>query len=798
MARGSRRPARFLAVITNLLRRWTDWAIARPRLAIALVALLTLAAAPGLARLRTRTDGRALAPPRDPAVVFDAEAREHFGLRDPIIVLVETSRPEGIYNAETLRRVADLSARLAALPGIGRENVVSLASERRDRLYPGTLVFRPFLDPLPTTPALLDALRSDVAAMPILQGNLVSSDGHAIAILVGAPSVTDRGFAGFDRTRLYRSIVAITAPAATPSDAIQVVGAPVAEALLGSYLERDLRRLLPLAVALIALVMWWGCRRPWAVVIGLGEVGCCLVCTFGLMGWLGVPVYLTTYLLPVIVTTVGVADEIHLMWRYQRVLARTAADAPAADAVRATVGEVMRPVTLSSFAALVGFLSFLASEIEPVRSFGLFAAVGMAVCIVYALTAVPAALALLPPAALRRPAAATRSASWAARLALPLLARPRATLAGLAAVTALLAGGLARLYVQDSWIGSFAPGSPLRVATDRVNARMNGTHLLLAQLAFDWPRARMPKVHSRQGPLLDPEALEAIGRFEGFIARQPQVGGTLGPYAQLATISYLWNGREPGTRVIPKDPKRIDRLLLFFDRIRGERRRLETIDADLERVLITIFLKAANYREVARLMSALRGYEREHLAPLGVRLDFAGDVAVSQAMIPAIVSSQIASLLLALAGSFGAVWALYRSFAVAVCASLPPAFAALWIFGTMGWAGVPLGVATSMFSAITLGIGVDYSVHFMERYLGAGPGADRVRHALEVVAPEVVADTLAVSLGFGLLTLSAVPTIARLGALVCVALLASCLLTLIGLGSWLALSARAGTPAVRA
>ncbi|HVR06682.1 MAG TPA: MMPL family transporter [Thermoanaerobaculia bacterium] len=776
--------------MTRFLRRWAEWAVSRPRLAIGTVAALTLLAAPGLLRLRVRTDGRSLAPPGDHAVLFDAEVHDHFGLRDPIIVLIETGDPAGIYNPATLTRLRDLDAALAKLPGIGPQNVISLATERRDRLYPNSLVFRPFLDPLPATPRLLALLRSDVEAMQILKGTLVAADGHAAAILVGVEFVRGQDLAATDRTTIYRQIAGTAKAFATPADRIYVVGAPVAEALLGSYLDRDLRLMLPLAIALIAAVMWLGCRRPWGVVIGLGEVACCLVCTFGLMGWAGVPIYLTTYLLPVIVTTVGVADEIHLMWRYQGVLARTSPGEAHPAAVRTTLREVMRPVALSSLAALVAFASFLSSAIDPVRFFGLFAAFGMLVCIVYALTVVPAALALLPPDALRHPGSPGRTATPLVRLTAPLLSRPGATLAALGLATLALGAGISRLYVQDSWIGSFAPGSPLRVATDRVDSRMNGTHILLAHLAFDGPATRSPRVLSRQGPLLDPGALDAIGRFEGFIASQPQVGGVLGPYGQLATVAYLWNGRRPGTRAIPRDPEHVDRLLRFLDRIRGRRRRLETIDSDLRRTLITIFLKHANYRETAGLMSALRRYEREQLAPLGARLDFAGDVAVSQAMIPAIVSSQVASLALALAGSFAAVWILYRSLWVAVCCSLPSALAALWIFGTMGWAGIPLGVATSMFSAITLGIGVDYAVHFMERYLAAAEGADPVRYAIRIVGPEIAADTLAVSLGFGLLALSQVPTIARLGLLVCVALLASCLLTLLGLGALLALSRR--------
>jgi uncharacterized protein len=415
----------------------------------------------------------------------------------------------------------------------------------------------------------------------------------------------------------------------------------------------------------------------------------------------------------------------------------------------------------------------------------------MLVCILYALTVVPAAFALLPPEALRHPGRVSGEDGVAMRLAAPFLGRPGATLAGLALVTVLMLAGLSALRVQDSWIESFAPRSEFRLATERVNARMNGTHLLLAHLTFDWPAARVPQVRSHRGPLLDPTALDALGGFERFLASQPQVGGVLGPQAQVATVAYLWGGRKPGARAIPRQPELVDRLLLLLDRIRGRRRRLETIDGDLRRVLVTIFLKDANYRETALLMAAARRYERQHLTPLRAKLDFAGDVAVSQVMIPAIVRNQIVSLLFALLGSALAVWILYRSFWVAVCASLPSALAALWIFGTMGWAGIPLGVATSMFSAITLGIGVDYAVHFMERFLAAGPGDDPVRSAVRTVGPEIVADALAVSSGFGLLAFSRIPTIGRLGGLVCVALVASALLTLIGLGALLTVAGRA-------
>src|SRR6476661_2117725 len=267
---------------------------------------LTLLAAPGLLRLKLRTDGHALVPPDDPAVRVDAEVRKHFDLRDPVFVVVVTDHPAGIYNPGTLARVAGLTDALAAIDGIGVAEVASLATESRERLDPGTgLSFRPFLDPLPQTARDLARLRQDLArpSAAIFRGTLLSADDRAAAIVVGVPgapgdSSTDRGVA-------VRKILAAARRFESSHDRVLVVGAPVAEVLLGRHILDDLALLLPLALLVMATVLWLGCRRVWGVLLGLFEISAGLVFTFGVMGWLGIPVYLTTAILPVLLTTLG-------------------------------------------------------------------------------------------------------------------------------------------------------------------------------------------------------------------------------------------------------------------------------------------------------------------------------------------------------------------------------------------------------------------------------------------------------------------------------------------------------------
>jgi len=775
-------------------RRLAEGSIERPWVAIVALLALTLAAAPGLLRLTLRTDGHALVPPRDPAVLFDAEVRERFELRDPLVVLIESSDPEGIFTSKTLGRVRDLTDALAELPDVGRRHVTSLATETRDRVYPGTLNFRPFLDPFPKDLKTMEVLRGDISEVDLLHGTLVSQDRRATAILVGVPPLPVDGGAesrSLDRTALYHQVVETAAPFQGSGDDILVVGAPAAEALLGTHILEDLTLLVPLAMAVIALVVWLGCRRWWGVLLALGEVGACLVFTFGVMGWLGIPVYLPTAVLPVILTTLGLADEIHIFWHYQRVLETDPGPPPAG--VRATFDAMARPVVLTSLTTALAFLSFLASSILPVRAFGAFAALGILFCLMWSVTVIPAALTLLRPERLQRPGSRTTGAadgdrrSWAVRFVGPLLSRPGVTLASLGLVTVVAALGVPRLYVQDSWIDGFAPQSDFRRATDRVNALLHGTHVLLVQLAFEVPEEDVPKGRDRSGPLLSPATLREIGAFEDFLRGWSGVGGVLGPASQLRTVSYLWMGRNEEQRKIPETPSRVDLALKRFDQGRGEHRRREVIADDLRHAVVTVFLKDANYRETADLMEAARSYHQEHLAPLGSTLGFAGDVAVSQAMIPAIVRTQVTSLLLALVGALLAIGLLTRSAVTGVLATLPATVAVLWVFGAMGWLDIPLGVATSMFCAITLGVGVDHGIHYLESVRRSRDSGEPVppRAALAEAGPAILADAVAIAAGFGLLAVSQVPANARLGLLVAAALLSSAVLTLGGLGALL-------------
>jgi hypothetical protein len=277
--------------------------------------------------------------------------------------------------------------------------------------------------------------------------------------------------------------------------------------------------------------------------------------------------------------------------------------------------------------------------------------------------------------------------------------------------------------------------------------------------------------------LTSPDVLAQIDRLAEFISNRgaEKVGGVLAPSDYLETTRFIISKRDENAREVPEDPEAIYGLWRNYEAVRGEARRREVVDGELDRALVTVFLKNANFADTASLMARIRDHEANWLADEGIRLAFAGDVAVSQSLIDGIVSTEVRALAFSLLGILAVTALLCRSLLWGAVCVVPCVVSVLSSFAVMGWLGVPLGVATSMFAVMTLGVGVDYAIHVVERARaalrrGAGRG-EAAAEAMRTTLGAVTLDTVAVAAAFGLLVSSQVPANARLGLIVTLSLI---------------------------
>lgn len=737
------------------MRRALVRVVRRPRLSLAILALLTALAASQLPRLEIDTDGRSLIPRHDPTFAADLELRRMFGGADPVLIAFrpETDDEGGVFTPAALGRLRALTEAIQRAPGVDPARVTSLATITRPRTDGGILRLEPLLPDGPLDRTDAAAVAREVSGHPLWDGLLVSADREAAAVVVELPRS--------DRRRAVLAELAAAAKAARGSGRVEMAGAPVVEASLGEHIVADLARLIPLVAMVIGALLLAVFRRPLLVALALAAVLAAVVWTLGLMAALGRPLYLVTATLPVILIAVGTADIVHVYSAFRR------REGPAGGghraAVVAAVLGVAEPLVATSVTTAAGFLAFAASSMPPLRDFGLFTAFGVLAALAIALTGVPAGLSLLPPRPRPRrsrrgdgPAAPAPGVRW--------LRRPRWVIAAWALVLALSAVSAARLRVQDSWVGNFPPSSSL-VETDRwLNRAFLGTHTLVLVVDGGSPDA----VH-------DPRLLAGVHRLGRRLEARPGVGGTRSAADLVRAVHDDLGGPGRGaSRAPPGTSSEIAEALLVAS-MAGGGELDRWVDGEHRRLLVRVFLRRADYRRVAAVMAAARGAAAEEL-PARARVRAAGDAAVGHAAVALVVGDQLRSLALALFGVALVLAVALRS-ATAVVLHLLPVLAAVPLtFGAMAAFGWSLGIATSTFAAVAIGIGVDAGVHLLAQVRRAqrrAPPATALGEALAVSGRPIAIHVVAVAAGFATLALSETPPVRAMGVLVALSLLAA-------------------------
>ncbi len=737
------------------LLRLADIAAAQPRRCLLAGLLLTLAAALGLTRMEIRTDGKALYPPADPIVRQSKMDREVFANPELAIVLVSET-PEGprLLSHEGLAILRALDQGLRRLEGVRASGVRSLASLRDLRFEGDRMQTDRLLDGVPAEASVFREWLARMRSLPLVEGTLLSTDGRQAAIYLPLSLAGEReSFLRALREHLDRT--------ALPFELLPT-GPLMAETLLGESLLRDLEKLIPLMVLVISLLLIFFLRSLGGLLIPFVAVMLVLLWTLGVAGWLGMPLTLATALLPILLMAMAITDELHLLERLQ---AKVAAQKPAPGniypaALRPALEELRRPIVITSWTSACGLLAFLASPIEALRHFGLASAGGILLAMVVTFSVVPAVIVLLPVSWFRpqrktgrplSPEPASNPALWRLGLgvALVLVAIP----------------GILRLRVEDNWIHNFDPDSEIVAAEERFNQGFWGTHSL--DVVLKGPAGFFFQPHGvalAQALEMGLRGLDGVAGQSNYLDLLRFVAQATGEEASLTEERADRLGDWVTLAMMGEDPLG----MVSFVTPNGSSARLR------------LHLKGESYARDRALAGTVQNLLDESLSGVPVRAHISGDIPVGLAMVRSIVESQLRSTGIALLLIAAVLGLAFRHPLHTVLVLLPVAGAALLVLGTMGYLGMPLGVASSMFVGLTLGVGVDFGCHFIagfEHWRRRTESRKALARTEQSAGKAIRWNALVLALGFLVLALSALAPNRGLGLLLAAALIASFALT---------------------
>lgn len=692
----------------------------------------------------------------DPALLPYRRMHRAFGSSE--VVLAAYDDPE-LFSTAGIERLRRLTDTIAALPGIA--SATSLADT-------------------PLGNRIIDLDNSPTARrfVTLLEGYAVGADHRTAAIVcvlkappatppatpakaVSPPPTDSRGDA-IDRVRA----VVADLPAGT------VAGEPVMLRDGFAMLKRDGNLLGTASAILSGAVLLVSFRSLRWLVVPLAVVLLSLWSTRGILAVIGLKLTMVSTMLSAMVTVVGIATVVHVIVEFRR---QRDEGLPPAAALERAIAILFWPVVGSIVTDVIGFGSLIASRVGPVHDFGIMTSVGAIMVLV-------ATAVVIPFVALWGRLDADPKRAWGEGmlemgldgLVQRIVRHPGPILlASTLFVTAAVAG-MRWLEVETDFTRNFRTSSPVVASYDMIETRLGGAGV--------WD-VLLPAGAAIDGNMLgDMTRLEHRLRTEVTIPDRdgrpvPALTKVMSLADVMAAVSPIPLERLQSTRlgnwlvtgaldVIQQQVPQLGRTFIGHDPEDGSTWLRVMLRA---RERQPAFQKRAIITQVNRIVS--EEFPRRGDRPAG---EVTGFFVLLAQLVDRLLSDQWLTFLLATAGIFLLLTVSFRSLLLATVALVPNVLPIFVVLGLLGWVGDRINMGTAMIAAVSMGLSVDSSIHYLaafRRRLALGqtiPAALEAAH--QTAGRAMIFSTLALVVGFLALTTSGfIPTVS-FGALSCLTL----------------------------
>jgi len=642
------------------------------------------------------------------------------------------------------------------------------------------LTIEKIFEVIPGTPGEMKSLRRRVLENDLFRNSFFSEDGRRTGIFVELAMDED------DSEILYSTYIALERIfEENPGiDKHYIAGFPIVAATLRTVIDQDTQRFFPFVALLAVFFLWLTFRRPSGVAVPMLVVGFSILFTLAIMVVFEVPLNTITSALPVFLISIGVADGIHMFSEYRE---NRIEGLPREKAVCLMLDKLALPVTMTSITTAVGFLSLTVSDIVPILTFGIFVAVGTLLAMVLSLIFIPALLMVLPEkvSASQEGSGTDENLSrgvhqvnfmdrlfqksldvmtaWVLRNARPVL------LAALA-ICVISIYGLSQVKVESSLESYFQADAPLVIA-NRAMEKMSGSRTINIVITKT----------GEEEPWKNPDNLKVVEEFQEFLANEPRVKRTLSLVDLIKRISYAFNENRKEFNRLPNGFEFLESEEIFEENGQTEKRTVkreisgrdliaqylvlyensggdvlsDVVDSEYLNLNLAVTISSNSTTEEEKLLQSIEDYAVRQF-PQGFSMTSSGMVPINVATSNEVVTSQIRSLSGSILAVFLMLALIFRSVSRGLMGMIPLVFTVLFNFGVMGFFGVHLDIGTALVSSIVIGIGVDYSIHYLSSMfheLAVGTELhDAISNTVRRSGKAITSN--AVTVGFGFLALS--------------------------------------------
>jgi uncharacterized protein len=723
--------------VENLLGNWVirfRWWI------LGLICVVVAASAIGIGQLEINNDTRVFIGEENPQ--YQAlKALEYTFSKEQSVLFIVAPKSGDVFTANGLAAVIDLTEAGWHIPyAVGVHSISDYPYMRRegDDLVVEQLVD----DPSVLSEAKLERARRLALSEPPLINRLISPSGHVAGVFVnlampaGQPQTTPEVAQAAERT-----IQAMREQ--YPGIDFYLTGSVMVDQAFGQASKDDFLTLAPVMFLVSSIIIGLALRSLFGVLAAIVVILLTMITGLGLTGWLGIRLTAASVSGPGLILTLAVADCVHLLsTMFHEMREGRSKQAAIARSVQVN----LQAVFLTSLTTVIGFLSLNFSESPPFRDLGNIVAIGVAVAFFYAILLLPALMAVLPTSA--GPAQKNYIRILCDRLADFVIRRRAVLLWSMLAVGVGTSVGIRRIELNDNFLTYFDGTFAFRRATDFLIENLGG-----------WDIIEYPLSAGESGGIADPEYLALLDRFAEWYRGRPKVIYVNSLSTMMKRFNRDMHGGDERYYQIPETRELAAQYLLLYELSVPFGHDLNSqIDVDRSSTRFFVMFESLSAKELHAMDDAARQWLVEnapphmHIAGTGLSLIWAD---ITYRNIRSMLKGSIGALILI---SVTMAIAL-RSVRLGVLSLIPNLLPATMAFGIWGYTRVEVGLALSVIVAMTIGIVVDDTIHFLSKYERArrqhGLSSTRaIRYAFHTVGMAMITTTAALTAGFLILTRS--------------------------------------------
>ena len=708
-------------------------------LSIGLVLIAVCLLATGLTKLTFNPDLETYFPEGHPAVIRYNEIDDMFIPTDNLIIAVHSN--EGtLFNGDSLKVIEELTKKSWTIPYSVR--VDSLTNYSYVKSVNDDLIVEPFIEEAEKKSIEFFEKRENlVAGEDIIYKSLISKDKKTsvVSIIVDPPGPNKED----QNSELINYILGFIEPIKESNENldIRLLGNPYLDYISPRIVKAEMPVVMPLMLLLIFFIVFLMIRSYVAVLATFIVILMRLIATFGSIGILGNPLNQMVTTIPILIITLALADCIHLFSIYFQ---NRVKGISSKESMEKSLEMNIQPLFLTTISTCIGFLCLNFIEVTPLRDLGNAVAIGIGFAFIFTIFFIAPIVSFFE---VKTASKVTKQTRFSTSVGSFILKNGNKLIFSITSISFLILLCIPMNELDEN---------PTQMYAEGFTSFSSDTLWLDEKLSVTFPVNFLAT--NEEGQVSDPDFLKILDKFSVWLEEREQVNHVTSLANNMKNLNKSMHGDDPEWKKIPENADLSAQYLFFYEMSLPMGLDLNSsISQDRKSTKISATLKDMSSNEFKEFNNEVLGYLRQNnlenmiSEPSSFRVIFTY-------MVEAIVNSLLYGLFIGILLITLIIGLFFRSYLLPALSIFPNILPIGMGFGLWGLFVGDVGFMVAVGMGSTLGVIVDFTVHFLSKYELARKEfkksvEESVIYSFETVGFALIIMTVVLALGFSVLNL---------------------------------------------